>query len=234
MKINKSILFRINSLFNLFFPRVCLVCGKPISAKESYICASCLYHAPRIDSHSQKDNPISQIFLGRVKIEAATSLFHYSKESPYANLLYSLKYKDMKKLAIFLGSHLGRELNESPLFSDVDIIMSVPLHPKKKKKRGYNQSDLIVYGINETFPREISIDNLYRVLHTETQTRKTRIERWENVSGKFAIRDEDILKEKHILLVDDVLTTGATIEACAEILLAIEGVRLSVATLAIA
>lgn len=138
----------------------------------------------------------------------------------------------MKELAFFLGSRLGRELKSSSLFEDVDIIMPVPLHPSKKKKRGYNQSEWIVYGISDVFPKELSIDNLHRTFFTNTQTRKTRLERWENVAGKFAINDKELLKNKHILLVDDVLTTGATIEACAEVLLAIEGVRLSVATLA--
>jgi ComF family protein len=232
MKLIKKILFHLDSFRNLFFPRLCIVCEKPIVRNEKYICVSCLYDIPLTKLHEQKDNIITQIFWGRLKIECGTALFFYSKTSNYSSLLYSLKYSGMKDLAFYLGQQLGAELQSSILFNDIDLIIPVPLHPKKKKIRGYNQSDWIVFGIADVFKREVCIDNLYRTVFTNTQTKKSRVERWENVAGKFALKDADFIKNKHILIVDDVLTTGATIEACAEVLLRIEGVKISIATLA--
>lgn len=232
MRIKSFILYNINSFFNLFFPRVCLVCGNVISSSEKYICTSCAYEIPRTNYHLFKDNPISQIFWGRVEIESATSLFFYDKESSYSKLLYDLKYSGMKDLARFLGARLGRELKKSEFFRDIDVVIPVPLHSKKKRIRGYNQSEWIVKGVVDTFPREVNITSLIRTSFTSTQTRKTKEERWKNVRGKFAVYNEESIKNKHILLIDDVLTTGSTLEACAEVLLAIEGVRVSIATLA--
>lgn len=232
MKIVKKILFYIDSFINLLFPRLCLVCGKAISKNEKYICVSCLYYLPLTNLQCKRDNIITQMFWGRLQIEYATALFYYNKSNNYSLLLYSLKYSGMKDLAFYLGQILGTTLESSSLFSDIDVIIPVPLHPKKKKIRGYNQSEWIVYGIVSVFKREVSIDNLYRRTFTNTQTKKSRLERWENVSGKFALRDYNAIKNKHILIVDDVITTGATIEACAEVLLRVEGVKISLATLA--
>lgn len=232
MKFKRIILFHVNSFFNLFLPRVCLVCGKPISTSEKYICISCDYEMPRTNFYKFKDNPVSQVFWGRVMVESATSLFFYNKDSNYSKLLYDLKYSGMKDLARFLGIRLGREIECSDLFKDVDVIMPVPLHSRKKRIRGYNQSEWIVKGITEVFPRTVDTTSLNRTSFTSTQTKKSKEDRWKNVEGKFAVLDKESLKNKHILLVDDVLTTGSTIEACAYVLLAVEGVKVSVATLA--
>jgi len=165
-------------------------------------------------------------------VESATSLFLYNKDSQYSKLLYDLKYSGMKDLAKFLGARLGRELKSSDFFMDIDVIIPVPLHRRKKRIRGYNQAEWIVKGITDVFPREVNLKSLQRTSFTSTQTKKSKEERWKNVEGKFAVSHQDSIKNKHILLVDDVLTTGSTIEACAHVLLAVEGVKISVATLA--
>ncbi len=147
-------------------------------------------------------------------------------------LVHRLKYKGKKEIGITLGKLLGRQLSESPFFRDADLLIPVPLHPAKQKKRGYNQSEVIASGMETAMKADLKADLLFRKVHTATQTRKSRYERWENVKDIFGLREAETLKDKHIILVDDVITTGATLEACAETLLEISGIRISVASLA--
>jgi len=232
MGLKKIILYHFNSFVDILFPRTCVVCGKVITAQEMYICTKCIYELPRVNNCKFHNNPIYQQFFGRLQIENATSLFFYDKESAISNLLYAIKYNGMKEFAEFLGCRLGRVLKESLLYEDVDLIIPVPLHARKYRMRGYNQSEWIVRGIASVLGKDYSVNHLYRNEFTKTQTKKNRVERWENVRNKFGVMMPDDLQKKHILLVDDVLTTGATLEACGEILLKIEGVKLSIATLA--
>lgn len=147
-------------------------------------------------------------------------------------LVHRLKYKGEKEVGVYLGKLLGRELSESEFFCDADVLLPVPLHPAKLKKRGYNQSEVIALGMEKSMKAKLDANILFRKVHTSTQTRKSRYERWENVKDIFGIRNPHLLENKHVILVDDVITTGATLEACAEILLDIPGVKLSVASLA--
>lgn len=220
------------SFYTLFFPATCCVCGGHLSNNEELICVKCLCDLPKTNYHIYKNNPVAKVFYGRVNIQAATSFFHFVKSSKYSGMMYKFKYKGDKEVGILLGRYFGRNIMESPLFSDIDIIVPVPLHRKKLRIRGYNQSECIARGMSCSMKKEVVCENLIRNEFTPTQTRKSRIDRWINVKGKFRVLDPVAIANKHILLVDDVITTGATLEACAEELLKIEGVRVSVATLA--
>ncbi len=218
--------------FGLFFPHVCASCGKKLLKNENVICTICLYHIPKTKFHLDKDNPVAKLFWGRAYIENATAWFLFHKGSGFQKLLHKLKYKSRTDIGLTLGSYFGAELKNAILYSNIDVVIPVPLHPKRQKKRGYNQSELIARGIAEQMGIPVDITSLYRSKATETQTKKSKDERWKNVENIFKIKDENILKGKHILLVDDVVTTGATLESCAHALLTVEGVKVSIACLA--
>jgi ComF family protein len=224
----------LNYLTELLFPRLCVVCGDKLIEHEEWICLHCLHHIPRTNFHLNHDNPVAQLFYGRVNIENATSYFYFSKGSKYQTLLHDLKYKGMKELGEEIGKHFAIDLQQSPEFRSVDIICPVPLHPSKEKKRGYNQSWWIASGIAKQMNKELSSDNLHRITATETQTRKSRFARWQNVEGIFELSNPEAFAEKHILLIDDVVTTGATLEACAAAILSTTNAKVSIATLATA
>jgi len=228
---NTPILFY---LTELLFPRLCVVCGDKLIEQEQWICLHCLHHIPRTNYHLEPNNRVAQLFYGRVQIEYATSFFYFSKGSKYQSLLHSLKYKGMKELGEEIGKHFGIDLLQSPEFSSVEVIYPVPLHPSKEKKRGYNQSWWIASGLARQMQKELSDNNLKRVTATETQTRKSRFARWQNVEGIFELRDPEAFSGKHILLVDDVVTTGSTPEACAQTILSKTNAKVSIATLATA
>ena len=211
-----------------------MVCGDKLIEQEQWICLHCLHHIPRTNFHLESDNPVARLFYGRVQIEYATSFFYFSKGSKYQSLLHNLKYKGMKELGEEIGKHFGIDLMQSPEFSTVDVICPVPLHPQKERKRGYNQSWWIASGIARQMQKELSSDNLIRVTATETQTRKSRFARWQNVEGIFELSNPEAFSGKHVLLVDDVVTTGSTLEACASSILTKTDARISIATLATA
>jgi ComF family protein len=221
-------------LTELLFPRLCVTCGDKLIEQEQWICLHCLHHIPRTNFHLQPENRVAQLFYGRVEIKFATSFFYFSKGSIYQSLLHNLKYKGMKELGEEIGKHFGIDLQQSGDFSSVDLICPVPLHPQKEKKRGYNQSWWIASGIATQMQKPLSSDNLKRVTATETQTKKTRFERWQNVEGIFELNNPEAFAGKHILLVDDVITTGSTLEACAQAILSKTNARVSIATLATA
>jgi len=224
----------LNYLTELLFPRLCVVCGDKLIEQEQWICLNCIHHIPRTNFHLDRDNPVARLFYGRVNIENATSFFYFSKGSNYQTLLHDLKYKGMKELGKEIGKHFAIDLQQSPEFRSVDIICPVPLHPSKEKKRGYNQSWWIASGIAQQMNKELSSNNLRRTTATETQTRKSRFERYLNVDGIFELQDPTAFSGKHILLVDDVVTTGATLEACAAAILSASNAKVSIATLATA
>ncbi|WP_229130373.1 ComF family protein [Ancylomarina sp. 16SWW S1-10-2] len=199
---------------------------------EKVICTSCLFQLPKTNFHFQKDNPISEIFIGRVNITNATAFFTFNKGSRYQKLIHKLKYNRQAEIGIELGKHFGNTLMNSEYYRDIDVIIPVPLHPKKKKARTYNQAEMIAKGMAETMNIEMIVDVLVRNIHSESQTKKDKIERWLNVENIFALKSSEKLKNKHVLLVDDVITTGATLEACAQKLLEIDHIKVSIACLA--
>lgn len=224
----------INDMRGIFFPDSCCCCGSVLLSSENQICTSCSLGLPFTDFSPLKENPVEKIFWGRVQIESATALLSFSKKGSVQRILHSIKYKDNKELAVFMGRQLGTALAESRRFDSVDFLVPVPLHPKKLKKRGYNQSEEIAKGIAHKFDKPIVPDVLIRTEFTQTQTKKHRFSRWENVSDKFVLVETDTFAGKHILLIDDVITTGATLEACARAVMQSPDARVSVAGLAFA
>ena len=224
----------INDFLELFYPELCISCGNRLITQEKWLCLNCEHDIPFTNFHKNPENKVAQLFWGRVKIENATAYFGYKKGSNYQNLIHFIKYKGMKELGFKTGRKFGLVLKNANGFSDIDIVIPVPLHPKKQKKRGFNQSDWIAKGISETMNKPLSIGNLYRKFHTSTQTRKNRFERWQNVENIFGINKPEDFAGKHILLVDDVITTGSTLEASAIQILKIPQTKVSIATLAFA
>ena len=222
----------INNFLNLFFPLNCNACGTALVSQENVICTSCSFKLPRTGFHTNIENPISRVFWGRVTLESASSFLFFNKGGYVQQLIHQLKYKGKKSIGLYLGKLYGNDLIETDNYKNIDIILPVPLHPKKEKERGYNQSLIIAQGLGQAMQKPVSADNLIKQLHTSSQTKKSRYSRWENVKDAFRVLSPDLLVGKHILLVDDVLTTGATIEACAAKLLEIEDVKVSVVTLA--
>ena len=216
----------------LLYPRLCEACGASLHRHEDVLCLHCLYHLPRTGYWKEAGNKVEQLFWGKIKLEHACALFFFNKGSRYRRLLHKLKYKGKKQIGVELGRRLGMELNTAALYQTIDTIIPVPLHPKKQRIRGYNQSEQIAIGIAETTGWILDTQSLCRQEFTETQTRKNRLDRWQNVAEVFTVKHPDAVRGKHVLLVDDVITTGATIEACAQHLVNIEGCRVSVAALA--
>jgi len=216
-----------------FFPELCVACRELLTSKEKILCTSCFYHLPRTDFHRFSDNPVSQLFWGRVKIETCTAWFYYFKGSSYQSIIHKLKYNGRKDIGIEMGKAFASEIFNSPV-SEVDFLIPVPLHPRKLYVRGYNQSEMIASGMSLILNKRMLTDVLVRTSYTDTQTRKSRFDRFKNMEGKFEVRNNLPVRYKHILLIDDVITTGSTIESCAQALLEIQGVRISVASLAVA
>ena len=224
----------LNDFFNLIFPVTCVACGNVLLNNERVICLSCNYNLPRTNFHLEPDNPVAVIFWGRVRIEHATAFYFFNKASKFRHLIHELKYKGRKDIGIELGKIFGYEMINSPGFRLIDLVLPVPLHKKKLRKRGFNQSECIARGISEAMNKPLDTSSVIRIVYSATQTRKTRYDRWLNVEGIFKVTDPTALSGKHILLVDDVVTTGATLEACATEILKVEVTKVSVAALAMA
>lgn len=224
----------LSSFLFLFFPRCCAVCGHPLSKGEECICTTCNINLPRTNFHLREDNPVEQIFWGKIPIGRATSFFFYRKGSNFRRILYGLKYEGKKEVGEVFGRMIASELISSGFFKGIDVIVPVPLHPRKLKRRGYNQSEWIARGVSLVSGIPLDTISVIREKYTDTQTHKSSYERWENVEGIFILNKPQSLYGAHILIIDDVLTTGSTITACADVFQKIENVRISVLTLAIA
>lgn len=208
----------LNDIIFFFFPSCCEVCGRLMNDGEKIICSYCYLGLPRTNFHKQKDNPVSKLFWGRVKIEEASSWFFFNKGSDFQKLLHRLKYQGYGEIGIFLGQSFASEITGT-VFSEADLMIPVPLHPRKKRKRGYNQSEKIAEGMQKILDIPLDTKTLIRSSFTDTQTRRSRFDRFMNMQDKFSITDEEKIRGKKILLIDDVVTTGSTLEACAQVLL---------------
>jgi ComF family protein len=221
-------------LVDLFYPRLCHACGRTLLEHEFVLCNYCMVQLPKTNFQDKKDNPVEVLFWGRADIKEATAYYKYTKEGKVQHLIHQLKYQGFQEIGVFVGKLLGRELAEAARFNDIDYIVPVPLHRKKLRKRGFNQSELFARGLGKSLQAEVSGDNLYRKVASSTQTKKSRWERYENVNDIFGLRNPAQFAGKKLLLVDDVITTGSTIEACVSVLRQIEGVEVSVAAMATA
>jgi ComF family protein len=223
-----------DDFISLLFPRLCYGCGNHLIRNENIICTNCYISIPRTNYHLTVDNPIEQLFWGRCPISKAAAFSFYNRGSRIRKLIHNLKYKGIREVGLELGRIYGHSLKDSGFTKDIDLIIPVPLHPSKQRIRGFNQSDFISKGLSEATGLPLELKSLVRIALSDTQTRRSRYERWMNVEGIFAVTEYEKLRGKHILLVDDVITTGSTLEACTGELLKIENVKVSVAALAVA
>lgn len=221
-----------NGLMQLFFPHTCAACGSDVLNEETALCMQCLHQLPVTNFNQHANNPVEKIFWGKLPITAATSYCHFTKQSLIQNILHQAKYKNNQQAAIFMGNLLGNSLQQSNRFNTIDAIVPLPLFAARLKKRGYNQAALIARGIAAQTGKPVIETAVTRLSATETQTHKNRVERWQNMQGRFMVTNAALLENKHVLLVDDVVTTGATLEACGQELLTIKGTQLSIATVA--
>jgi len=224
----------LNDFLSIIFPEVCVSCGNALFKNEVDICTHCIYCLPKTNFHLDTENPIAKIFWGRVPVHSASSFYSFAKGGKVQELIHQFKYKGQKNVGITVGKLYGFELKQCDDFNCIDTIIPVPLHKKKKRKRGYNQSEYFAEGLSESMKVPTDFKTLYRAKESETQTRKSRFNRWENVESIFQLTDDTALQGKHILLVDDIITTGATLEACMQTLLQIPDVTISIATMAFA
>lgn len=220
-----------NSVLHLAFPHVCEGCGTDNLQADHLLCLHCLSCLPETNFNLHSNNPIEKKFWGRLPVLHATSQYYFTKESLIQHLMHRFKYKGNKEIGIYLGKLIGHALASSNRFNDVDVLIPLPLHRSKEHKRGYNQATVLCYGISSVLNKPVLKDVVVRPEFTETQTRKNRIQRWQNMEGKFELKEPKVIEGKHVLLVDDVITTGATLEACGREILKAENVQLSVATL---
>jgi ComF family protein len=219
------------SFIQIVFPHVCDGCGTDLLSLESPLCIRCLSSLPETNFEIHPGNPVEKIFWGRLPLVNASSHLYFTKESLVQHLLHQLKYKGNKELGLQLGRLMGNALKAAERYRDVDALIPLPLFPSKEKRRGYNQATVLCDGIAEILNVPVLTNVITRPQHTETQTKKGRIERWKNIEGKFQLIDSLQIQNKHIMLVDDVVTTGATLEACAIELVAATNIKLSIATL---
>jgi ComF family protein len=219
--------------FSLFFPQLCPGCRKSLYLNESVLCTNCIYHLPYTNYHVYDSNPVSQQLWGRIPLVAAYSFLHFQKGLRVQNLIHQLKYNHKPEVGYKLGELYGSQIKDADVVKAIDCIIPVPLHRAKKKKRGYNQSEEFAKGLSSSLGVPIDLQ-LKRSRFTDTQTRKSRFVRYENMKDVFEINDDRHLVNKHVLLVDDVITTGATLEACALELLKVSGLKVSIATIAFA
>ncbi|MDH3381608.1 MAG: phosphoribosyltransferase family protein [Flavobacteriaceae bacterium] len=225
-------MYFLKELLNVFFPDLCLICENNLTYNEETLCTYCRVDLPFTNFSSESNNIAERTFYGRIKLEAVTSLLFYRKKGKTQQLIHQLKYKNQQKIGALTALMLAEELKNNHRFKDLDGVIIVPMHPKKERKRGYNQ--VSVFG--KTLAKELNIPFIENVLvkasATTSQTIKSRLQRFQDFEGKFHLNNLKSLENKHILLVDDVITTGATIESCAIELLKTKNIKISIATIA--
>lgn len=222
------------SVLHIVFPHICDGCGSDLLNHESRLCIRCLASLPETNFEMHANNPVEKDFWGRLPLTSASAHLYFTKESLVQHLMHQLKYRGNKELGLQLGRLMGNALRSSNRFYSVDALIPLPLFPSKERKRGYNQARVLCDGMAEILCLPVLPGVIMRPQHTETQTKKGRVERWKNIEGKFRLADPTAIQHKHLLLVDDVVTTGATLESCGNELLSADDVKLSIATLCIA
>lgn len=224
----------LNNIVSAFFPPICLGCSAKLVHQELSICTKCRHDLPFTSYHKHTKNPVIDSFYGRILIENATALLYYKKNSIVQQLLHQLKYKGKQEVGTILGNMLGNELKNETSYQQITHVVPVPLHKKRLQKRGYNQvttfAKQLAAHLNATFVDDV----LIKVSNAKTQAFKSRAERWLSIQNSFEVQNIDPLANTHILLVDDIITTGATLEACANVLKKIPNSKISIATMSIA
>lgn len=225
---------KIRAMLNLIFPRLCILCYNETPNEGQEFCIECLINMPYTNHFKVKDNHAAQKFWGRFEYEDVASLINFYNYSDVKWMMHRLKYEGRKDIGYKLGLMAGKRMFVSDSFKDVDIIVPIPLHPEKRAKRGYNQATYFALGISEILKVPVREDVIIKHIYTKSQTKMGRIERIRNVFHSFRLVDKHGIQGRHILIVDDVLTTGATIEACARKLMEAKDVKLSIVTACLA
>lgn len=223
-----------NSFIDTLFPRICPVCNNVLLSHEKHICTKCRIDIPITRYHMQEFNAMEQLFAGKTPIEKAVGYFFYEKGNPYSNILHNIKYRNNPQLGQYVAKLFAQELLSRDIFRDIDCIIPVPLHHRKKIQRGYNQSEYIAKGFSEVF--DIPVHNNIIIAHKshESQTNKGIYERWLNTQNIFSAQDTQVLENKHVLIVDDVVTTGATLLSATLTIASVPNIKISLATLGVA
>lgn len=224
----------LKNVIDLLFPKVCYACLNVLQANEDTICVDCRHDLPVTNFHFEDDDSVKKVLYGRANIENGTALFRFEKKGLVQELIHGLKYKGYETIGYALGDWLGGELKTLECYKTVDVVIPVPLHRNKFKKRGYNQVTKFGQQIAKALEADFIDDVLVKITNTQSQTIKTRLARWNDTDALFAIKNSEILEGKHILLVDDIITTGATLEACISVLNHAKNIKISIATIAIA
>lgn len=217
-----------------FYPDLCMLCERESRLPENEFCLACFIDIPFTDHFENGENALLRHFWGRVSVEMGAALFDFRKEHSVRKLIHRFKYQKEKNIGLRLGMIAGRKYLESPLFREIDVIVPVPSSAFKMWKRGFNQAEVFALGIQKATHIPLDTQNLVKTTHTKTQTKKSRVDRLNNVLGSFRLENEDLFTGKRILLVDDVLTTGATIQACIDAFQSCKNVKISVITIGLA
>lgn len=224
----------LKSIINLFFPKVCYACHNLLNDNEDTICMDCRHDLPITNFHFDNNDSVAKVLYGRAKIENGTALFRFEKKGNVQRLIHNLKYKDHEHIGFVLGNWLGGELKTLESYKNIDVVIPVPLHKNKLKKRGYNQVALFGQQVAEALNVDYLDDVLVKVTNTKSQVNKKRLARWTNSDELFTLKNIEAIDNKHILVVDDIITTGATLEACISVLNQAKNIKISIATMAIA
>lgn len=223
-----------DGFLHLLYPQLCVACGDDVPAGDSCFCLKCRLRVTATDMHLVRENEFTNRLWGRLNFESGAAMYYFTRKSPIQRALHQLKYHNQPDIGFKLGREFGKRLNNSEFFKTVEAVLPVPLHPKKERIRGYNQSAMFAEGISDVMGIPVLTNVLVRQAFTETQTKKKRMERFKNVGDVFEVKRPKKIEGKHLLLVDDVLTTGATLEVCGQALLGVPNTKLSLATIAIA
>jgi len=221
------------NLASLLYPELCIICGEPLIENEKFFCFACFLKLPKTHYHLLPENPAIERLAGKVSLVKASSYFYYNKGGVAQKLITEIKYKGNRDLGEWIGNYIAKDMISSGFFQGIDYMVPVPLHRSKEKKRGFNQAEKIAAGIAKATNISVETTNVLREKANTSQTRKGVFDRWRNTRNLFNSKNPELFDKKHILLIDDVLTTGSTLEAVARSVLKSQGVKISILTLAI-
>jgi len=223
-----------SGILHLAYPELCAACQYDLPIAGNCFCIRCQLKLHPSDMYKSVENEFTQRFWGRLPLQTGAAMYYFTRKSPIQRALHQLKYRNQPEVGIKIGRAFGRQLLTNPVFQSIDLIIPVPLHPKRERLRGYNQSAMLARGLAEILEVPVVTDVLQRQKFTQTQTQKKRLERFRNMGDVFVVKQPKLIADKHVLLVDDILTTGATLEMCGIALIEVPGTRISIATIAIA
>ncbi|GGW25336.1 ComF family protein [Arenibacter certesii] len=223
----------IHDITSVLLPKLCFGCNELLIRGEEHICTVCRNQLPLTEYTFNAENPVDRIFYGRIIIKKASAFLFYTDKGIVKNLIHYLKYKNQEQIGYFLGQWYGHTIKDNNYLKNIDYVIPVPIHPKKRRRRGYNQVTLFAKTVAKHLSAQYAEDILIKTANTRTQTKKTRLLRWQNKQALYILTNIETLKGKNVLLLDDVITTGATMEACATVLSKAPGIKIYIASMAV-